>query len=539
MQRRVRTESHALAWCKDPSRGFFTWQKRTFTDKGMRPTHLLMNGGALCVPSEFLPEFYRLYAQDVMEKSMRIFFVTQRDDVFSLFFDYDLCTKRPEARNLDPTDIVNLQRITGAVYDYITSTVGNLPSITFRAYVCGRDPVVKGKEADALSNSIGYHLTFKHIVVSSEAAQVIRLAVLRAFEGVPEEPGQPWVNVIDEHVYVGNGIRMLGSRKMEICKTNKWHEKKQYCPECESRNRKDTGKVYDYVGWIDTSRPEHNNSATTSVFYPMPEGTRTLDQIATQVLQTDIVADPSLARLFISSILSGRRLIFRTTINGDEVAAVDTGVTVDSNHHSTTDGASFHTKRKASASAPVRSDSLSSNDSALAGTPTFRDAPIDTPAVKKLQEFIRGAFPGVATLVISRTLVFVQSCTAVLTCDSFFCGNVGREHNSNHIYFVMYRNGGVVQKCHSLKQNSSGSCHAYKSEPRMFGDLDSVKVIFGDAWKDLSQEAVSHSSQDDSQGGSQKRPCMDLERLSCSAGVVKQPPVRIHPLFKDPNIKQK
>ena len=70
--------------------------------------------------------------------------------------------------------------------------------------------------------------------------------------------------------------------------------------------------------------------------------------------------------------------------------------------------------------------------------------------------------------------------TFCITTDSKYCTNLDKEHRSTHIYFVVYKNKKIYQKCFckcsTTEGRKYGLCSKYRSKPmnlshRVFGEL--------------------------------------------------------------------
>lgn len=79
---------------------------------------------------------------------------------------------------------------------------------------------------------------------------------------------------------------------------------------------------------------------------------------------------------------------------------------------------------------------------------------IDDPDLHEaIEEAIRTMIEGQASMSVKKIIKFDD--TYVITSDSKYCANVGREHGSNHVYFTI-SNGSLRQKCHSAHETYAG-----------------------------------------------------------------------------------
>lgn len=91
---------------------------------------------------------------------------------------------------------------------------------------------------------------------------------------------------------------------------------------------------------------------------------------------------------------------------------------------------------------------------------------IDDPDLHEaIEDAIRTMIAGQANASVKKIIKFDD--TYVITSDSKYCANVGREHGSNHVYFTI-SNGSLRQKCHSAHETYAGRkdlCQDFTSEP--------------------------------------------------------------------------
>ena len=153
-------------------------------------THVLMDGGILCVPPEEAQEFYREYIAAVISGT-KLYVVEQKTDVFKFFVDLDY--KAPE--KLKDEDLVQFVSVIHQALE--TSS----PCLIARA----RPRAV----ADGLIKS-GVHIHWPNLFVTRTQALNLRSKiVLSLTNDFPFD----WDKVIDSSVYGGSGLRMLWSHK--------------------------------------------------------------------------------------------------------------------------------------------------------------------------------------------------------------------------------------------------------------------------------------------------------------------------------------
>lgn len=153
-------------------------------------THVLMDGGILCVPPEETQDFYREYIEAINLGS-KLYVVEQKTDNFKFFVDLDY--KAPE--KLTDEDLVQFCSIIHKSLE--TSS----PCLIARAR-----PRSIG---EGLIKS-GVHIHWPNLTVSRTQAMNLRSKIVTSLGA--DFPFD-WDKVIDSSVYGGSGLRMLWSHK--------------------------------------------------------------------------------------------------------------------------------------------------------------------------------------------------------------------------------------------------------------------------------------------------------------------------------------
>jgi len=155
-------------------------------------THVLMDGGILCVPTEETNEFFREYVRCV-NLGTKLYVVEQKTERFKFFVDLDY--KAPE--KLSDSDLLQFVTI-------IHEALG--VGISSKCLIARARP---RPVADALIKS-GIHIHWPDLVVTRTQAMNLRTKIITGLsDAVPFE----WDKVIDASVYGGSGLRMLWSHK--------------------------------------------------------------------------------------------------------------------------------------------------------------------------------------------------------------------------------------------------------------------------------------------------------------------------------------
>jgi len=153
-------------------------------------THVLMDGGILCVPPDEVREFYYTYIS-LINSGTKLYVVEQKTDAFKFFVDLDY--KAPE--KLRDEDLLQFCSI---IHDAI-----DRPG---RCLIARAQPrPVK----DSLIKS-GVHIHWPDLTVSRIQAINLRTKIVIELSRLHDFD---WDKVIDASVYGGSGLRMLWSHK--------------------------------------------------------------------------------------------------------------------------------------------------------------------------------------------------------------------------------------------------------------------------------------------------------------------------------------
>lgn len=449
------THSASAQWVR--SHGFFFRKKEEARHLNRPPSHLCMEGGALYIPRDFMPQFYRVYASDCMRAMHGVvvpnYYVTQRDPSrpFALHFDID----GKELSSCDPCEVTaryesylsTLYRVVhGYVHEHAPSINGALPM-----YICSRPPApIKTSNTEAPPRtSYGYHVTFKTLCVTKHVARIICASVWEELEKEhgPRDSCSPWHDVIDNCVFKGNGIRIIGSRKIQQCSQCKPKNVNQMCGECHGKLRYDSGKQYGYVG-----RMQYDDDDTLHIIKPTAMTYREMVDIVTA---TDTPMDKQqCVYLFKSENEANGTISVYTYINSDSESAESTVPLKKIKHHVT----SYigETLVEEPLKKRKRDQQSTTSTQHISTYPTIDDPE----ALSSLSLYISSVFTESPTL---KRLVRLSSEVIIGDTDSHYCENVGRTHHSNRVYFVITVSS-IRQKCHCKCLNTG--CANYTSRPR-------------------------------------------------------------------------
>lgn len=173
------------------------WWMATRSDSGTKATHLLLNGGKVCVPRESEGAFLSAYSIAVV-KGVEPCVVELRTSVFRMFLDLDI--KTGEDTPLDFEGVMTIiQTRASAFFDEDSP----------RAIVC----VTDAKRADD-GVKAGRHVVWTNVFATSSTALAFRTALIDDLEAaLPGACTKPWTSVVDACVFQSNGLRMPFSAK--------------------------------------------------------------------------------------------------------------------------------------------------------------------------------------------------------------------------------------------------------------------------------------------------------------------------------------
>lgn len=201
-------------------------------DRRKKPTHTCLDGfagGQLFIHDE--TTLHSLMAYSITRKDP--FFLNElRTEFFRFFMDADIHVAVPGAQLTDEQlDLVVTSCIACVRESYPTAD----PS-TLTVFVAGID------EPSESIKSGNFHIHFPNLIVTSEEACTLARGIAQR---LPALPGvvSTWGEAIDEQVYGPNGLRMVGSRKPDLC-SKRCKGLVASCKGCAGRGRVDVGRAY-------------------------------------------------------------------------------------------------------------------------------------------------------------------------------------------------------------------------------------------------------------------------------------------------------
>jgi hypothetical protein len=195
---------HVYEWAK--KRGFFGRKKAPVS-------HLLLDGGVLCVPQESSAEFVAAYAIGVVKKGRLPCVVETRTPTFRMFYDLDICMNPDMAAAF----------VRGEIPDAARPALETIIAVTRGCF--GVDTAVVACASDAAKTApdggvkLGVHLTFDDIFVTSSTAMTVRDRVLDELSRIDNPFDNQWPAIVDSAVFKGSGMRLPWSTKKNETRT--------------------------------------------------------------------------------------------------------------------------------------------------------------------------------------------------------------------------------------------------------------------------------------------------------------------------------
>ena len=200
-------------------------------------THFLLDGGIWSIPKEEYSEFLHLLAID-LQNGEKHYICENRTEVFKFICDIDMF-------EMEEVLIPQISKIVELLNKIVGEYYGD-----FKVIICGADTksvkiTHNSEEIDILKS--GFHLIWPDIWISVENAKKMRIKFIEKLISTfgERESYNTWEDVVDLSVYEDNGLRMVGCRKMGICKSCK--NKKEFrdsCQSCNGNGKKDENRVY-------------------------------------------------------------------------------------------------------------------------------------------------------------------------------------------------------------------------------------------------------------------------------------------------------
>jgi len=202
-------------------------------EKKAEATHYLLDGGIWKIPLTEYQTFLQLLATD-LHAGEKHYISENKTNVFKFICDLDFFEE-------SIITIKQVEHIVKIIQDIVNEYFGEQ-----RIIICGADSKTVIKDNVNYIKS-GFHLVFPKLWVTTETAKKIRIICIKKLIELfsERESFNKWEDVVDLSVYEDNGLRMVGCRKIGICKSCKNKKgMKENCEECEGVGKKDENSVY-------------------------------------------------------------------------------------------------------------------------------------------------------------------------------------------------------------------------------------------------------------------------------------------------------
>ena len=398
--------------------GFLIKSSTKATDVHAESTHYLLNGGKLNVPVASNDSFLNLVG-DALEKKENVYVVELKTRVFPMFMDVDLYVHDGED---------NLSSILAFIHSRVCAFFGReVPNNI--CISCTAEPKQQTKNGK-LCTKYGTHLHWPNVRVSSNEALYVRQLVVQDLTRKFGERDvvNTWEDVVDKCVFERNGLRLVGSRKAagctlcrnfrDCCKHATFWEMCDSCIQDQSRRvkcKKCGGRSSKAgTGYIDEGRPY----SVANVY--LPDGRNDDDMLHR------LLSDP-------------HELVKLTSIRCPDTVP---------------------TKK-----VPLNLLQISPRVKSIRKRcRTIPPADLCNHA-DELAAFIEESMPHNPQVDV-KNMRFEGDCILVQSF-SRYCDNIGMEHRSNRVWFIVRREG-VSQRCHckcdTTEGRKAGRCDRFKGD---------------------------------------------------------------------------
>jgi len=464
-------------WCRERQYFYFPKVAENEEQNKDRPTtHLCLdgaNGGVIKLPDAAANrEFLSKYADDLdaghTEPGKAYYISEQRTPIFKFYFDLDI--KRKELVNL-----INPATASAAEAQEAQETQDNLPMFVqsldresidfmvlqycrdmleviklfyppttdkkcFTMIVCRRENVVQQETSGPKMVNIGVHAILPFLYVTADQALVMRGAALGKFRqiyGLMDQVQNPWEEILDEAVYVGNGLRMIGSRKAVKCPDCKADPaKKLTCRTCMKQDspcpgKIDVGRVYE--PWLVLA---HDGTPDASLLAQLRRNTHKLIEVTSvRLYNVDTTPDWKPYEGCPSVPTTGEDSFVEVEIDGKMVRRF---------------------KEDAGVISKIRNKIY---------------LPRDPQKFQEVETYLRGMVnPKYRSISVDQIFTSPKGAWFIINVTgdgSSFCMNLNRDHKNNKIYFLLTKDG-IYQKCYcrcpTLQGRRFGYCKNYTSK---------------------------------------------------------------------------
>jgi hypothetical protein len=372
-------------------------------DTGHPITHLRLDGGKLSIPKNKLAQFYRLYAKD-LDLDIKHYLCETKTPTYKLFVDVDLLNEEALPDNLILEYSMYIHEVICHYYKHLKPEV----------IVCTTTPKSVEHNGHKYTKT-GIHLIWSNIIVSSENISWIRDSIIQyLILKVGEREHDKWSKVIDDSVYKQNGLRMIYSNKMAVCKTCKDSET---CSLCKKTGKYHEGRPYIPYKQIDSD-------FKVKIYVPQGDKKFVLDMIKkTSIVSSELISKFNLDKPEWFRVKDIRQPMSKTDMGYEDI--------------------------KGSLKLKLKEKIFDSDD-----------------IFKMVENHIRKYIPNYSQINLSDIHRCSNGEYYVCRTNVSYCMNIEKEHKSNTIYFYIDKTH-IYQKCFcncdTTDGRKFGKCSNYRS----------------------------------------------------------------------------
>lgn len=425
------------------------------------PTHLLLDCGKFAVPDELMDWFYKNYATDILQNQIN-YIAECKTGIYKMIMDLDFYDDKPKSYD-------DMKPYLQVIQDVVSSFYPHLPEFQKRMIVCTTeytDGTVKGNRI-FVKQGLG-HLIWPGILINNEIGTKIRIGCIQE---LIKRFGQRhseniWEDVVDATIYQKNGLRMVGSAKMGVCKICKKKQPRPLfdrstgfsdnfgdCDICMGLVKYYGGRIYAVTDVVDT------NSNTI-----MDELEKLQREIVYMVKQTSIRSKEK----------------FYTEYKTPDWFDL---------YHFNYEQEMKNKKIKRRFYNDAKHELTDEDKNGIAEHAIKGKISMEHAIWKSIVKLINDVMPEIYKNV---EIMDIKQCSGdksdyyLVRTNSSFCMNIAKHHNSNTIYFVVNEMG-ICQKCFCRCETTVGRrfgimCKDYHSEIKPFNNSDTIKLLFPDSF---------------------------------------------------------
>jgi hypothetical protein len=388
------------------------------TDDKSTITHISLDGGRLRIPNELINEFIELYTRGLTVHKDMFFLCERPTNPTKMYCDFDFLESQPEI----PTDTV--VEICYYLHEVVEYYFLDLEFIVLSAPV---KTIVKPEQGKLYKS--GYHFIWPELVVDIPTAHALAQQFIKVLKS--KIPGYTWDKIIDLQVYT-SGLRMIGSCKIVNKKNQIQIENRPYTYNFTYPLSEDTPTTEPTLQELcSLTSIRVLNSEQVQVFEPSQPLVITAAEMVNATKKTKKTSTPQKKANTVKRRLK-RDLRLNETLEADQDDYWLYG--------------------------SIRTNLDKENGCEII------DLIIDYISQHVIQQW-RKYIRAIDLVVFDPQ----KKCYVVQPKTGKYCLNLGRDHNSNRIYFEFYRSG-MYQRCHcdcpdTDNRRTGKACGKFVSQP--------------------------------------------------------------------------